>query len=314
MSSATSSSSDSPQAISIATLGSTSVAWWRDYAALTKPRITLMILLTVAVAMFAAQQLHGHFVSWWIWLHTLIATSMIAGSASTLNQWFETERDMIMPRTQKRPLPSGRLTRFEAASFGWFLAIAGLLYQGLAVSWMSMLCGLTTWFVYCWIYTPLKCVTWWNTAIGTLPGALPVMIGWTAVGGSIWDWNGWALTAIVVLWQFPHFMSIAWLYRNQYASAGFRMLTKEEPTGVAAGWHAVCGALALIPLSVVVLRPDSAITWFIAILGVLSCVSQAMASYRFLLDRNDVTARKLLRASLIYLPAIMMLVVVRWSF
>lgn len=314
MSSATSSSSDSPQAISIATLGSTSVAWWRDYAALTKPRITLMILLTVAVAMFAAQQLHGHFVSWWIWLHTLIATAMIAGSASTLNQWFETERDMIMPRTQKRPLPSGRLTRFEAASFGWFLAIAGLLYQGLAVSWMSMLCGLTTWFVYCWIYTPLKCVTWWNTAIGTLPGALPVMIGWTAVGGSIWDWNGWALTAIVVLWQFPHFMSIAWLYRNQYAGAGFRMLTKEEPTGVAAGWHAVCGALALIPLSVVVLRPDSAITWFIAILGVLSCVSQAMASYRFLLDRNDVTARKLLRASLIYLPAIMMLVVVRWSF
>lgn len=92
------------------------------------------------------------------------------------------------------------------------------------------------------------------------------------------------------------------------------MLTKEEPTGVAAGWHAIVGALALIPLSVVVLRPDSPITWCIAILGVLSCVSQAMASYRFLLDRNDVTARKLLRASLIYLPAIMMLVVVRWSF
>ncbi len=288
------------------------VAWWRDYAALTKPRILVMILLTVAVAMFAAQQMHGYLVSWWVWIHTLVATCMIAGSASTLNQWYEHERDNLMPRTQNRPLPSGRLTRFETALFGWFMVVAGCLYLGLAVNWTSMLCGLTTWVIYCWIYTPLKTISWWNTAVGTFPGALPVMIGWTAVGGSLADWNGWALTGIVVLWQFPHFMSIAWLYKEQYAKAGFRMLTKEEPTGIAAGWHAVIGAIALIPLSILVLRPDSLATWIVAGLGALSCVAQIVASWRFLLDRNNVTARKLLRASLIYLPAIMLLVVLRW--
>lgn len=288
------------------------IAWWKDYVALTKPKILVMILLTVVVAMFAAQQMYGLFVSWWTWLHTLLATSMIAGSASTLNQWYEQERDRQMKRTAKRPLPSGRLTSFEAAAFGWFLALAGCLYLGVAVNWSAMWCGLATWFVYCWVYTPLKTRTWWNTAVGTFPGALPVMIGWTAVGGSVTDWNGWALTWIVILWQFPHFMAIAWLYREQYAGAGFRMLTKEEPTGIAAGWHAVIGAVALIPLSVAVLRPDSIATWIVAGLGVVSCLWQAVASFRFLQSRNDVTARKLLRASLLYLPAILLLVVARW--
>ncbi len=288
------------------------VAWWRDYAALTKPRIMVMILLTVAVAMFAAQQMHGYVVSWWVWIHTLVATGMIAGSASTINQWYEHERDLMMPRTLTRPIPSGRLTRFEAAVFGWLLVVVGCLYLGLAVNWTAMFCGLTTWVVYCWIYTPLKTVSWWNTAVGTFPGALPVMIGWTAVGGSLTDWNGWGLTGIVALWQFPHFMAIAWLYREQYAKAGFRMLTKEEPTGIAAGWHAVIGALALVPLSVLVLRPDSVATWIVALLGAVSCLWQLVASVRFLKDRNNTTARTLLRASLIYLPAIMLLVVVRW--
>jgi protoheme IX farnesyltransferase len=288
------------------------IAWWKDYAALTKPKILVMILLTVAVAMFAAQQMVGLYVSWWIWIHTLIATAMIAGSASTLNQWYEQERDRRMKRTERRPLPSGRLSSFEAAAFGWFLAVVGCLYLGVAVNWAAMGCGLATWFVYCWVYTPLKTVTWWNTAVGTFPGALPVMIGWTAVGGSLLDWNGWALTWIVILWQFPHFMAIAWLYREQYAGAGFRMLTKEEPTGIAAGWHAVLGALALVPLSIAVLRPDSILTWVVAALGVVSCLWQAIASIRFLQSRNDITARRLLRASLLYLPAILMLVVARW--
>lgn len=288
-------------------------AWWRDYAALTKPRITLMVLLTVAVAMFAAQQMVGHFVTWWVWIHTIIATAMIAGSASTINQWYEHDRDLLMPRTQKRPLPSGRLTRFEAAAFGWLLFLGGSLYLAIAVNWTSMVCGMITWTIYCWVYTPIKTLSWWNTAIGTLPGALPVMIGWTAVGGSIWDWQGWALMLIVVLWQFPHFMAIAWLYREQYARAGFRMLTKEEPTGVAAGWHAVLGSLALIPLSVIVLSPVSVTTWIIALLGVLSCVVQAVAAFRFLRNRDNLNAKKLLKASLIYLPAIMLLVVFRWA-
>jgi protoheme IX farnesyltransferase len=146
-----------------------------------------------------------------------------------------------------------------------------------------------------------------------LPGALPVMIGWTAAGGSIFDTNGWALTAIVILWQFPHFMAIAWLYRDQYEQAGFRMLAKEEPTGIAAGWHAIIPAVLLVPLSIYVLQPMSVVTWIVAGLGAVSCLGQAAASLRFLKDRNNLTARKLLHSSLIYLPVIMLLVVVRWG-
>ena len=289
------------------------VAWWNDYISLTKPRILLMILLTVGVAMLAAMRTNGTVVSWTVWFNTIIATGMIAGSASTLNQWYERERDALMLRTQKRPLPSGRLTSFEAAAFGWLLFTAGSLYLWLGANVQAMLCGVATWAIYCWVYTPLKTVSWWNTAVGTLPGALPVMIGWTAAGGSLLDVDGWALTAIVVLWQFPHFMAIAWLYRDQYAQAGFRMLTKEEPTGIAAGWHAIIPACLLIPLSIVVLHPVSAITWIVACLGAIACFGQAIASLRFLNDRNNQTARKLLHSSLIYLPAIMLLVVVRWS-
>ena len=292
--------------------GNVAIAWWKDYLALTKPRIMLMILLTVGVAMLAATRIHGTVVSLSIWLNTLIATGMIAGSASTLNQWYESERDALMPRTQKRPLPSGRLTSFEVAFFGWLLFVVGSIYLWLGANIEAMFCGVATWAIYCWVYTPMKTMSWWNTAVGTLPGALPVMIGWTAAGGSLWDVDGWALTAIVVLWQFPHFMAIAWLYRDQYSQAGFRMLTKEEPTGIAAGWHAIVPACLLIPLSVGVLHPVSVVTWVVAILGAASCLGQAAASLRFLKDRNNQTARKLLHSTLLYLPAIMLLVVVRW--
>lgn len=290
-----------------------SVTWWSDYMALTKPRIMLMILLTVGVAMLAACRINGTVVPWLVWINTLIATGMIAGSASTLNQWFERDRDAMMPRTQKRPLPSGRLTALEAAVFGWLLFVIGSLYLWLGANAEAMWCGIATWVVYCWVYTPMKTMSWWNTAVGTLPGALPVMIGWTAAGGSLWDADGWALTAIVVLWQFPHFMAIAWLYRDQYAQAGFRMLTKEEPTGLAAGWHAIIPACMLIPLSIAVLHPVSVITWVVALLGAVACLGQAAASLRFLKERNNLTAKKLLHSSLLYLPAIMLLVVVRWG-
>lgn len=290
-----------------------SIAWWTDYMSLTKPRIMLMILLTVGVAMLAACRIKGTVVPWIVWINTLIATGMIAGSTSTLNQWFERDRDAMMPRTQKRPLPSGRLTALEAAVFGWLLFVVGSVYLWLGANAQAMWCGFATWVVYCWIYTPMKTMSWWNTAVGTLPGALPVMIGWSAAGGSVWDVDGWALTAIVVLWQFPHFMAIAWLYREQYAQAGFRMLTKEEPTGVAAGWHAIIPACLLIPLSISVLHPESATTWVVALLGAVSCLGQATASFRFLKERNNLTAKKLLHSSLLYLPAIMLLVVVRWG-
>ncbi len=284
------------------------VAWWSDYAALTKPRILLMILLTVGMGMvaFAHREL-----SPWIALHTLIGTAFIAASASVLNQWLEQDRDALMPRTQKRPLPSGRLTSFEAAVFGWLLAAIGFTYLIVFTNLNATCVGLATWVAYVWIYTPMKLRTWWNTAVGTLPGALPVMIGWTAAGGSIVSIYGWVLTSVVILWQFPHFMSIAWLYRDQYGRAGYRMLTNEEPTGVAAGWHAVVPAIALIPVSIWAVSPSGPVTWILAAFAVASCLFQLRASFRFLADRNEHTARKLLHSSLLYLPSIMLVVVIR---
>jgi protoheme IX farnesyltransferase len=271
-----------------------------------------MILLTVGVAMVFASCLLGVSIAPGVWLSALIGTSLVAASASVLNQWYERDRDSMMQRTQNRPLPSGRLTTSEASIFGWLLVIVGLSILAIGTNWTAAAVGLTTWFIYCWVYTPMKVWSYWNTAVGTLPGALPVMIGWTAVGGSLNSWSGWALTAIVVLWQFPHFMSIAWLYRHQYTQAGFRMLTREDPSGVVAGWHALVPALVLIPLSMAVLYPQGILSWIIALGGGLAALTQVIASYRFLVVRDDTTARRLLRSSLVYLPAIMLLVVLRW--
>jgi heme o synthase len=286
---------------------------WRDYFVLAKPRITVMILLTVAVAIVFASRLLSVSVSPLVWISAMVGTSMVAASASVLNQWFERDRDSRMARTQKRPLPSGRLTSLEASVFGWALVVVGfsLLYFGTNVTAAAV--SLVTWFIYCWVYTPMKVWSWWNTAVGTLPGALPVMIGWTAAGGRLDSWEAWALTGIVILWQFPHFMAIAWLYKDQYSQAGFRMLTREEPTGVAAGWHAVVPGLALIPLVLFVLRPDTALSWFAGVMGVLLASHQGSVAIEFLRCRDNVNAKRLLRASLVFLPAIFLLVVLRWG-
>lgn len=128
----------------------------------------------------------------------------------------------------------------------------------------------------------------------------------------MWDARGWLLTSIVVLWQFPHFMAIAWLYKDQYALAGFRMLTREDPSGLAVAWHALLPAVALIPVSMACMQPQSAAGWLFAVLAALVAAPQIRASFRFLMQRDQKQARVLLRSSLIYLPAILLLAVVRW--
>ncbi|MFO0012113.1 MAG: UbiA family prenyltransferase [Planctomycetota bacterium] len=135
---------------------------WRDYCILAKPRITLMILLTVGVAMVVAYRTLGTSVHPWVWFSTLIGTAMVAASASVLNQWYERDRDSVMPRTQKRPLPSGRLTTLEASLFGWMLLLIGILMLGLGANWVAAGISATTWFIYCWIYTPMKTISWWR--------------------------------------------------------------------------------------------------------------------------------------------------------
>lgn len=286
---------------------------WRDYLVLAKPRITVMILLTVAVAMVFASRLLNASVSPLVWLSAMIGTSMVAASASVLNQWYERDRDFLMPRTRNRPLPSGRLTMIEAKLFGWVLFFVGVLLIFFGANATAAVVAFVTWFIYCWIYTPMKAWSWWNTAVGTLPGALPVMIGWTAAGGTITSWEAWGLTSIVILWQFPHFMAIAWLYKDQYTQAGFRMLTREEPSGLAAGWHAVVPAAMLCLLCFFVLQPVSIASWMVTGISVVIAGYQLVASIKFLNQRDTQTARRLLRTSLVFLPAVFLLVVIRWG-
>lgn len=280
-----------------------------DYVELTKPKISILVLVTVAVAMFAG--------SWgppapWLLLHTLVGTALVAGSASALNQRLERHSDAAMDRTATRPLPAGRLSDREAVAFGVITIIFGLVYLVTAVNALAAAIGGVTWFLYVVVYTPLKRVTPLNTVVGAVAGALPVLIGWAAVGGSFaWNSTG-GLTAAtlfltVYLWQFPHFMAIAWIYRWQYESAGLKMLTVVDPSGWRAGMQAIVASLVLLPVSLAPVTLFAGPIYFAAAaaLGFVYFVF----SVQFCLNRDEPSARRLLRVSLVYLPTLLLLFV-----
>ena len=273
-----------------------------DYLELTKPRIAALVLVTVAVASCVAAGAAPHFL---LLANTLVGTALVAASASGFNQWLERDSDARMERTENRPLPSGRLSSIEVLTFSTATIVLGLGYLLLTVNWLTAVLGLITWFTYAWIYTPLKSITPANTAIGAVAGALPVLMGWAAVGAEL-DVQAFALFLIVFLWQFPHFMAIAWIYRHQYAAAGLQMLPVVDPSGRRAGAQAVVSALALLPVSLIpaVLRLAGGVyfTW-----ALLLGVAQLVCAVLFLLNLDETSARRLLRASLVYLPAVMVL-------
>ena len=271
-----------------------------DYLELTKPRIATLVLITVAVAAMLAA---GELPAGMLLLHTLLGTALVAASASAFNQWLEREPDSRMDRTADRPLPAGRLTGWQVAVFGAASVVAGLAYLALAVNPLTAAWGFATWLTYVCLYTPLKARTPANTAVGAVAGALPVFIGWSAVGAPL-GIKAWTLFLIVYLWQFPHFMAIAWLYRRDYAAAGLQMLPVVDPSGRRAGAQAVVSALALLPVSLLfVLHAHFALVlgWALLLLGGL----QLACSVAFLIERNERTARRLLRASLVYLPLVL---------
>ena len=191
---------------------------------------------------------------------------------------------------------------------GWVLAVVGLAHLYLLVNTPTMVCGFVTWFVYVWVYTPLKMTSWTNTLVGTIPGALPVWMGWTAAGGSLADWRAWVLLGILIAWQLPHFMAIAWMYREQYAAAGYKMITVTDPSGNGAWWHAILGAVALLPLSVLAIWPSDWISILLCAVGISLGAWMTGAAWRFGLDRS--TARSMLRVSLLYLPLIMLSILI----
>ncbi len=285
-----------------------------DLIQLTKPRIVTMILVTtVASAMIAA----GGWIATLDMLWLLLGTGMVAGSAGAANQVWERKIDCNMTRTATRPLPAERISLAPAIVYTAALGIIGttILYAMFGVA--PAAAGLATWLLYVLIYTPMKTRTSWNTTVGAIAGALPVLIGYTAAGGGTSDWTGWLLVAVLAAWQYPHFMAIAWLYRRQYAEAGFCMSTTVDPSGRSAGAQSIAGSIAILGCSVALCVipgiPDGSIlvTVIASIGAIAACYPMLLASFRFSAQPDDIMARKLLRSSLLVLPAVLAIVTVR---
>jgi heme o synthase len=272
------------------------------YVELTKPRIAVMVLVTVATGFVLGARGASNPSTL---LLTLLGTGLVAGGASAWNMYLERFRDLQMRRTAGRPLPSGRLTPSEAAVFGSALGVLGLAILVLGANLASALVALATFVLYVAVYTPLKPRTTLNTAVGAVPGALPPVIGWAAATGRL-GVEAWALFLIVFLWQFPHFLAIAWLYRDDYDRAGYKMLPRVDPRGAITGRQAAGYALALVPAGLLPTAVGLAGLWYFAGALVLGLFYLAFA-VRFWSEVSEPSARRLLRASFVYLPAVLLL-------
>jgi len=272
------------------------------YLSLTKPRLVLLVLVTVAVGFLLGARGGGHPSTL---AATLLGTALVAGGAGALNQWLERSRDALMRRTASRALPSGRLSPREALSFGLALGIVGTSILLLGAGSLAASVALATFVLYVAVYTPLKPLTSLNTVVGAVPGALPPLIGWGAATGRL-GIEAWALFLIVFLWQFPHFLAIAWIYRDDYRRAGFRMLTAGDLRGRMTGCQAVSYALALIPAGLLPATIGLAGPLYFPGALALGLIYLGAAA-RFWLDASDLEARRLLRTSFVYLPTILLL-------
>jgi protoheme IX farnesyltransferase len=275
------------------------------YVSLTKPRLVLLVLVTVAVGFLLGARGRAPQVAFLSLAATLVGTALVAGGAGALNQWLERDRDALMRRTANRALPGGRLAPAEAAVFGGLLVLVGTTILLLGANRLAALLALLTFVLYVFVYTPLKTCTTLNTVIGAIPGALPPVIGWGAATGRL-GVEAAALFLIVFLWQFPHFLAIAWIYREDYGRAGFRMLTVTDSRGKRSGCQAVSYALALLPVGLMPATVGLAgpIYFIGALLLGLWYLCEAACFWR---DATDRRARRLLRASFVYLPTILIL-------
>ncbi len=274
------------------------------YVSLTKPRIVVMVLVTVGVGFLLGARGSAHPATLSL---TLLGTALVAGGASTLNQWMERARDARMRRTANRALPRGRLGAVEAASFGVGLGLAGTAILLWGANWLAAAVAVSTLLLYVFVYTPLKPWTTLNTAIGAIPGALPPVIGWAAATETL-GIEAFSLFLIVFLWQFPHFLAIAWIYREDYARGGLKMLPGADPQGALTGRQATIYALALIPAGLLPATIGLAgPVYFVGalVLGILYLV----VAIQFWTGVSESTARRLLRMSFFYLPLVLLLLV-----
>jgi len=278
-----------------------------DYWTLTKPEVNLLIVITALAGFYLASPATAH----WPFvrlLNTLVGTLLVASGTGTLNQYIERDFDGQMRRTSGRPLPAGRINPSKALWFGIVLALAGGLYLALLVNLLASALAMLTLSTYLLFYTPLKRKTPLCTLVGAFPGAAPPLIGWAGARGDLSP-EAWALYAIVFLWQFPHFMAIAWMYREDYARAGYLTLPRGERQGHFMTWQLMAFSLALVPISLVPgLLREAGLMYFLAalVLGLGFLYFAACLAF----SKSNATARRLLLASVVYLPlmfAVMML-------
>lgn len=274
------------------------------YADLVKARLTLLVLLTTLVGFYMGWRGPMDYA---LLLHTMFGTALVAGGAAALNQLLEREHDAKMRRTASRPLPSGRLQPVTVMLFGGVCAVAGLAHLALLVNPLTSVLGAVTLVSYLFIYTPLKRVTWLNTAVGAVPGALPPLMGWAAARGDL-SGGGWALFALLAFWQMPHFFAIAWIYKEEYAKAGFQMLPRVDPDGSRTAQQSVSHTLGLLPIS---LCP-----FLFHLAGPVYLVGAILLGGAYLwfaiqfARRLDVpSAKKLFIASILYLPLVLIVLV-----
>lgn len=271
-----------------------------DLVELAKPRITLMVALTAAAGFLLASEAS---VDLALLAHTVFGTALLAAGASALNQVLERDLDRLMHRTANRPLPAGRMEVDAALLFGVLLAVGGMFYLALLAHPLAALVGAATLAGYVFVYTPLKRVSSLATLVGAVPGAAPPVIGWAAAQGEL-GLGAWLLFALLFLWQLPHFLAIAWLYRVDYERAGLPMLSVVDPEGGRVGRQALLYGAALVPVSLMPAAMGLAgAAYFVGALALGLLFAGCAAAFAF--AQSIASARRLLIASVLYLPAVL---------
>lgn len=283
-----------------------------DYAELLKARVLVMVAVTALGGAYLGW--HGSFdvgvvVSM---LEAVLGTSLVAGGANVLNQWWERRPDALMGRTRNRPIPAGRVNPAEALLFGLLISLVGIVFLAIRLNLLSGGLAALSLVLYVLAYTPLKRVTWLSLPVGAVPGALPPVIGWTAMSGRL-DAGALAVFAILFVWQLPHFLSIAWMYRQDYSDGGYRVLSVDDPDGLRTGRHILLFTLVLIGVSIWphTLGMGGALYLTTAIvMGILFFVFGVMVAA----TRERLDARRHMLVSLIYLPALFgALTICKWG-
>ena len=275
------------------------------YLSLTKPDVNILIAITTLAGFCLALPDASHGFPVLLLIHTLLGTMLVASGAAALNQYVERDFDALMRRTKRRPLAAGSMEPERALWFGVALSTVGIVDLAVAVNLLASLLAAVTLLSYLALYTPLKRKTPLCTLVGAFPGAVPPLIGWAAASGGL-SVGAWALYGIVFLWQFPHFMAIAWMYREDYSQAGYLVLPKGDRRETFVFWQSFVVSLSLIPLSLIpAIAGESGLVYLAGALisGAIFCYYGA----RFAFCRSNAAARQLLSASIVYLPVVFIL-------